>query len=102
MKTVNVDDKLEMLITDFYIGKVADIMKLSPPQARFTPLQAKLRVVQTQASLFLKSIVGKRRIRHRTTLKMNFQIDSKSIEDNAIQIQSRSMSDPILSAIFQK
>ena len=35
LKTVNVDDKLEMLITDFYIGKVADIMKLSPLQARF-------------------------------------------------------------------
>ena len=27
---------------------------------------------------------------------MNFQIDSKSIEDDDIQIQSRSMSDPIL------
>jgi len=41
--------------------------------------------------------VGKRRIRHRTTLEFNFQIDSKSIEDAVIQIQSRSMSDPTLS-----
>ena len=30
---------------------------------------------------------------------MNFSIDSKLIEDNVIQIQSRSMSDPLLSDI---
>ena len=30
---------------------------------------------------------------------MNFQIDSKSIADDVIQIQSRSMSDPPLSDI---
>ena len=30
---------------------------------------------------------------------MNFEIDLKSIEDDAIQIQSRSMSDPTLSDI---
>ena len=33
---------------------------------------------------------------------MNFQIDCKSIEDDAIQIQSRSMSDPTLSDIDLK
>ena len=43
--------------------------------------------------------VGKSRILHRTTLKLNSKIDSKSIEDGFIQIQSRSMSDPILSDI---
>ena len=43
--------------------------------------------------------VGKRRIRHRTTLKMNFWIDSKSFEDDLIYIQSRSMSDPSFSDI---
>ena len=42
-------------------------------------------------------IVGKRRIRHTTTLKLNFEIVSKSIEDDVIQIQSRSMSNPTLS-----
>ena len=43
--------------------------------------------------------VGKRRIRHATTLKLNveFWIDSKSIGDNVIH--SRSMSDPPLSDI---
>ena len=40
--------------------------------------------------------VGKSRIRHRTTLELNFLIDSKSIEDGIIWIQSRSMSDPPL------
>ena len=43
--------------------------------------------------------VGKGRIRHKTTLKLNFKIDSKSIEDDVIQIQSRSMSDPTFSDI---
>ena len=40
--------------------------------------------------------VGKRRIRHPTTLKLNdeFQIGYKSIEDDVIQILSRSISDP--------
>ena len=41
--------------------------------------------------------VGKSRIRHRTALKLNFLIDSKLIENNVIQIQSRSTSDPTLS-----
>jgi len=44
--------------------------------------------------------VGKRRIRHRTTLNLNFfLIDSKLIEDDIIQIESRSLSDPPLSDI---
>ena len=43
--------------------------------------------------------LGKSRIRHRTTLKLNFKIDSKSIGDEDIQVQSRSMSDPTLSDI---
>ena len=43
--------------------------------------------------------VGKSRIRHRTTLELNFLIDSKSIEDDIIEIQSRSMSDPTFSDI---
>ena len=46
--------------------------------------------------------VGKRRIRHRTTLKMNFWIDSKSFEDDLIYIQSRYMSDPSFSDIDLK
>ena len=41
--------------------------------------------------------LGKKRMRHRTTLKLNFQIDSKLIEDDIIEIQSRFMSDPPLS-----
>ena len=45
--------------------------------------------------------VGKSRIRHTTTLKLNdkFQIDSKSVADDVIPILSRSMSDPPLSDI---
>ena len=57
-----------------------------------------LRVVQTQASLFLKSMSewgGYDRERHWIWM-MNF---FKSIEDDVIQIQSRSMSDPSLSDI---
>ena len=37
--------------------------------------------------------VGKSRIRHRTILKLNLLIDSKSVEDDVIQIRSRSMLD---------
>ena len=48
-------------------------------------------------SHFIFEIIGrKRRIRPRTTLKLNFLIVSKSIEDDVIEIQSRSMSDPTL------
>ena len=47
-------------------------------------------------------IVGKSRIRHAATLKLNFQIDSKLVENSVIQIQSRSMSDPTLSDIKRK
>ena len=43
--------------------------------------------------------IGKGRIRHRTTLKLNFQIDSKSIENGVIQIQSHFMSGPTFSDI---
>ena len=43
--------------------------------------------------------VEKSRIRHKTTLNVIFKIDSKSIEVNVIQIQSRFMSDPTLSDI---
>jgi len=52
-----------------------------------------------QSHLIFEINVGKKRIRHRTTLKLNFEIDSKSIEDGIIEIQSRSMSDPLLSDI---
>ena len=49
-------------------------------------------------SLFIFEIdVGKGRIRHRTTQETNFLIDSKSTENDVIQIQGRSMSDPPLS-----
>ena len=43
--------------------------------------------------------VGKSRIRHATTLKWNdeFLLDRLKIEDDVIQIQSRSISDPTLS-----
>jgi len=44
----------------------------------------KLRVVQTQAILF----VAQRRIRHTTTLTLNFYIESKSIEDSNSDIIS--------------
>ena len=45
--------------------------------------------------------VGKGRIRHTTTLKLNdeFQIGSKSIADDVIPILRRSMSDPPFSDI---
>ena len=45
--------------------------------------------------------IGMRRIRHTKTLKLNdeFLDRQKSIEDGVIQIQSRSMSDPLLSDI---
>ena len=43
--------------------------------------------------------VGKRRIRHRTTLQLNFWINPKSIEDVVISIQSRPMSDSTFSDI---
>ena len=46
--------------------------------------------------------VGKKRIRHRTTLKLNFQIDPKSTEDQVLKIQSRAKSDPPLSDIDSK
>ena len=36
-------------------------------------LSEKIRVVQTQAILFFETNVGKRRIRHRTTLKLNHE-----------------------------
>ena len=55
-----------------------------------------------QRQFVFEIIIGKRRIHHRTVLKMNFQIefqDSKSIADDAIQIHCRSISDPTISAI---
>ena len=64
-----------------------------------------LREVQTLAIIFLKSMSesmserdgsDKERLCNRM---MNFWIDSKSIEDDVIQIQSRSMSDPTSSDI---
>ena len=59
----------------------------------------KLRVVQTEPILSFEINLGKGRIRHTTTLKLNFYIDSRSNEDDVIQTQSRSMSDPTLSDI---
>ena len=54
-------------------------------------------------SHFISKInIGKGRIRHWTTLEFNFQIDWKPIEDDIIQIQSRSMSDPAFSDIDVK
>ena len=52
-----------------------------------------------QSHFIFETNVGKKRIRHRTTQKLNLQTDSKSIEDEDIEIQSRSMSDPPLSDI---
>ena len=48
--------------------------------------------------------VGKRRTRHRTTLKLNaeFLDRLKTIEDDAIRIKSRFMSDSSLSDIDSK
>ena len=48
--------------------------------------------------MIVKGSSDQSRIRHRTTLKLNFWIDSKSTEDH-ILIQSRSMSDPTFSDI---
>ena len=48
---------------------------------------------------FFENNIGKSRIRHATTLKLNLQIESKPIEDDDIKIQNRSMSDPTLSGI---
>ena len=55
-----------------------------------------LRVVQTQAIFFN---VGKRRIRHRTTLSLNLQ-SILNLLKIIIQFQSRCMSDPLLSDIY--
>ena len=44
--------------------------------------------------LFMTRKRGKRRIRHKTTLKLNFKIDPKSTEDQVVKYQSRSVSDP--------
>ena len=49
-------------------------------------------------SIFLK-VVGKSRIRHRTTLNLNDAISNQFWVDLEIQFQSRSMSDPTLSEI---
>ena len=46
--------------------------------------------------------VGEGRIRHRTTPKFNFLIDSKWIEDGVIWIWSSSISDPTLTDIDSK
>ena len=65
---------------------------------------ATLRVVQTKSILFLKSMserVGSD-IQRLWNWMMNFLIDSTSIEDDVIKIQSRSMSDPTLSDILFK
>ena len=61
----------------------------------------RLRVVPTQAILFLKSMSERdgSDIQRLWNWTMNFLIDSKSIEDDVIQIQSRSMLDPTLSDI---
>ena len=63
------------------------------------------KVISDPSHFIFEIIVGKSRIRHRTTLKLNFQIDSKLIGDGATQIQSRSlfqMSDPTLTDIDLK
>ena len=54
-----------------------------------------LRVVQTQAILFLKSMSGK----VRSTLNLNGVIFNRFRVDLEIQFQSRSMSDPTFSDI---
>ena len=61
--------------------------------------RSKLKGSSDPSHFIFEIIVGLRRIRPGTTLKLNFQIDSKLIGDGVIQIQSRSMSDPTLSDI---
>ena len=54
--------------------------------------------VHYQGNNIVEINVGKKRIRHKNDFEMmNSWIDSKLIEDDAIQIQNRSMSDPSLS-----
>ena len=56
--------------------------------------------VHYQGNNIVEINVGKKRIRHKNDFEMmNSWIDSKLIEDDAIQIQSRSMSDTTLSDI---
>ena len=57
-----------------------------------------LRVVQTQAILFFKSMSerGGFDMERLWNLMKNLEIDSESIKDRVIQIQNRSMSDPTL------
>ena len=78
---------------------------VTPWSDQYAPyMGSRSRVVQTKALLFLKSMserVGSdiRRLRNRM---MNFLIDSKSIEDDVIEIQSCSRSNPTLSDIVFK
>jgi len=60
-----------------------------------------LKVAQTEAIYLLKSMTGKvgSDIGPNLKLKDKFQDRSKSIEDDGIQIQNRSLSDPPLSDI---
>ena len=57
------------------------------------------RLVQTQAILFFNQCRKRSDPTKNDSEMMNFSIESKLIEDNVIQIQSRSMSDPLLSDI---
>ena len=67
-----------------------------PPQPDKCPLR-EFKGSLDQIHLIFEINVGKSRIRHSTILKLNSLADSKSTEDQVIQIQSRSMSDPTLS-----
>ena len=52
-----------------------------------------------QSHFIFEINVGEGRIRHRRTQESNFQIDSKTIGDEDIQVQIRSWSDPTVSDI---
>ena len=61
-----------------------------------------LRVVQIEDILCFEINVGKRRIRHRTTLNLNDVIFNRFLVYLELQFQIRSMSDPPLSDIYFK
>ena len=71
----------------------------NPSYARWYNFEEPLKDSSSSTNYIFEINVGKKRIRHTTTLKLNFEINSKSIEDGVIEIQSRSISDPLFSDI---
>ena len=69
---------------NFYLDNT-QIEKITP-----AGIKTKVRDFLGPSHFIFENNVGKSRIQHKTTLKLNSYIDSKSIEDDVIKIQSRS------------